>query len=192
MVERLVRNEKVRGSTPLGSTILRPQHSGGRRLPRRSRQAKAGVTEDRTGGLRLGQPAMSIFQARAGSRIACWTGRKIAAQVCRAGKMHHIPSFGRDGCHNLNLFFGHDQSSHLGDPLRVLLSAAPARRNLNNGIIELASLVCTTRCRRLLHWTASGDWRGLMGFDVMVMIQDRGADEKQEQIINAEGRLLPG
>ena len=31
LVERLVRNEKVRGSTPLGSTILRPEHRRARR-----------------------------------------------------------------------------------------------------------------------------------------------------------------
>ena len=36
MVERLVRNEKVRGSTPLGSTSLRSERSVERRLPRRN------------------------------------------------------------------------------------------------------------------------------------------------------------
>ena len=36
LVERLVRNEKVRGSNPLGSTSLCSERSGERRLPRRS------------------------------------------------------------------------------------------------------------------------------------------------------------
>ena len=36
LVERLVRNEKVRGSTPLGSTSLRSEQCVERRLPRRS------------------------------------------------------------------------------------------------------------------------------------------------------------
>ena len=58
LVERLVRNEKVRGSNPLGSTSLRLERSGKRRLPRRS-EAKAGqallplVTALK---LRLGEP----------------------------------------------------------------------------------------------------------------------------------------
>ena len=41
LVERLNGIQEVRGSNPLGSTSLRPQRSGGRRLPRR-REAQAG------------------------------------------------------------------------------------------------------------------------------------------------------
>ncbi len=47
MVERLVRNQQVRGSNPLGSTSLRSEQRGGRRLPRRS-EAKAGHRETTT------------------------------------------------------------------------------------------------------------------------------------------------
>ena len=41
LVERLNGIQEVRGSNPLGSTSLRPERSGGRRLPRRSK-AQAG------------------------------------------------------------------------------------------------------------------------------------------------------
>jgi hypothetical protein len=46
LVERLVRNEKVRGSNPLGSTSLRSEQRGERRLPRQS-AAEAGHSSAR-------------------------------------------------------------------------------------------------------------------------------------------------
>ena len=64
LVERLVRNEEVRGSTPLGSTSLRLKRSEERRLPRRSASAKAGLkpmTLRYAPSLRLGKPANKIL-----------------------------------------------------------------------------------------------------------------------------------
>src|SRR5690242_16168348 len=55
--ERLVRNEEVSGSIPLRSTSLRSRSE--RRLPRRSRMAKAGASRE----LRLGKPLRSCKPA---------------------------------------------------------------------------------------------------------------------------------
>ena len=58
LVERLVRNEKVRGSNPLGSTSLRSEQRGERRLPRRS-VAEAGQSNpnpESCSELRPGKP----------------------------------------------------------------------------------------------------------------------------------------
>jgi hypothetical protein len=61
LVERLVRNEKVAGSNPVGSTSLRSERSGERRLPRHS-AAKAGrglTAMNNRSELRLGKSSES-------------------------------------------------------------------------------------------------------------------------------------
>ena len=64
LVERLVRNEKVAGSNPVGSTSLRSERSGERRLPRRSAKHAGGLCPTpRRFELRLGKPAKIEFDA---------------------------------------------------------------------------------------------------------------------------------